>query len=693
MARHKNVRALNIHDECEDYDGYGESFNEYEYGVSPSVEQYMFDRNSENQISSFISTEKGIPEEDDECEEVPHRARFDSTCYKKPVLNEMDEARLQSCLDEMRSVVGETISEAEMTDAVIKADFNCEKALQAVLSLATSPQHRRSVTSIESDGGSGTGTTRKLKSIHIDEDTFQSKPDAKYIPFDKGKLEGGYKGSRDSSPCDKPRAGMSTPRKQLSRDPSPSKHEPLLSTPAYLKSSRDSSPANTPKSRQKASVNIEEEYARDRGEEKDNLNLVVVGHVDAGKSTLMGHLLYQVGAVNKKVMHKYEQESKKLGKQSFMYAWVLDETGEERSRGITMDIAQSKFSTDSKLVTLLDAPGHKDFIPNMITGAAQADTAVLVVDATKGEFETGFEDGGQTREHALLVRSLGVSQLCVAVNKMDNVAWCEDRFSSIQGKLRAFLMKHVGFKGDDLTFVPTSGLAGENLATPATEPQLISWYKGPSIIKVIDGMRCPERLVHKPLRLLVSDVFKGMGSGFCVSGKMESGMLSKGDNVLLMPQAETLQVKGISLDEIPSPRCYAGDQVVLTLSGCDMQTVSQGCVISSVHNPIRSTTKFHAKVVIFNIDVPITRGFPVVLHYQSVSEPATISKLLTHVSRSGEVIKRRPRCLTKNVSAEIVITTQRPVCVELYKDNKELGRFMLRCAGNTIAAGLVTQIL
>lgn len=188
-------------------------------------------------------------------------------------------------------------------------------------------------------------------------------------------------------------------------------------------------------------------------------------------------------------MHKYEQESRKLGKQSFMYAWVLDETGEERSRGITMDVGRSQFETDTKHVTLLDAPGHKDFIPNMISGAGQADVALLVVDATRGEFETGFDYGGQTREHALLVRSLGVTQLAVAVNKLDMVSWSKDRFDEIVLKLKTFL-KQAGFRENDVSFVPCSGLTGQNLVKAPTENALSSWYKGPCLLNVIGKSYC-----------------------------------------------------------------------------------------------------------------------------------------------------------------------------------------------------------
>uniref|UniRef100_A0A7N8WS91 HBS1-like translational GTPase n=1 Tax=Mastacembelus armatus TaxID=205130 RepID=A0A7N8WS91_9TELE len=438
-------------------------------------------------------------------------------------------------------------------------------------------------------------------------------------------------------------------------------------------------------------INIKAELEKRQGG-KPLLNLVVIGHVDAGKSTLMGHLLYLLGNVNKRTMHKYEQESKKAGKASFAYAWVLDETGEERDRGVTMDVGMTKFETNSKVVTLMDAPGHRDFIPNMITGAAQADVAVLVVDASRGEFEAGFEAGGQTREHALLVRSLGVTQLAVAVNKMDQVNWQQERFQEIISKLGHFL-KQAGFKESDVYYIPTSGLSGENLATRGSVSQLTSWYSGPSLLEQIDGFKAPQRSVDKPFRLCVSDVFKDQGSGFCVTGKIEAGSIQTGDRVLAMPPNETCNVKGITLHDEAVDWAAAGDHVSLTVTGIDIIKINVGCVFCDPKEPIRACTRFRARVLIFNIEVPITQGFPVLLHYQSVSEPATIRKLISVLHKSsGEVLKKKPKCLSKGMNAIVEIQTQRPVSLELYKDYKELGRFMLRYVGSTIAAGVVTEV-
>ncbi|XP_032910285.1 HBS1-like protein isoform X3 [Catharus ustulatus] len=444
-------------------------------------------------------------------------------------------------------------------------------------------------------------------------------------------------------------------------------------------------------SKAKPQIDVKAELEKRQGG-KQLLNLVVIGHVDAGKSTLMGHLLYLLGNVNKRTMHKYEQESKKAGKASFAYAWVLDETGEERERGVTMDVGMTKFETPTKVITLMDAPGHKDFIPNMITGAAQADVAILVVDASRGEFEAGFETGGQTREHGLLVRSLGVTQLAVAVNKMDQVNWQQERFQEITSKLGQFL-KQAGFKESDVAYIPTSGLGGENLVTRCQSSDLTQWYKGNCLLEQIDSFKPPQRSVDKPFRLCVADVFKDQGSGFCVTGKIEAGYIQVGERLLAMPPNETCTAKGITLHDEPVDWAAAGDHVSLTLTGMDIIKINVGCVFCDPKEPIKVCTRFRARVLIFNIEIPITKGFPVLLHYQTVSEPATITRLLSVLHKStGEVTKKKPKFLAKGQNALIELQTQRPIALELYKDFKELGRFMLRYSGSTIAAGVVTEI-
>ncbi|KAL7292396.1 hypothetical protein TKK_0013989 [Trichogramma kaykai] len=498
--------------------------------------------------------------------------------------------------------------------------------------------------------------------------------------------------SRSQSPC----SGRNSPD-PLTRDDSSfsrrEKKQTALSVLNKSTSSRSQSPAVIDEGRvaedKRDALAI---YRSKRAGCKEQLHLICVGHVDAGKSTLLGRLLCDLGQVSSKLMHKYQQESKKIGKQSFAYAWVLDETGEERERGITMDVGQSKFETSTKAITLLDAPGHKDFIPNMIIGATQADVALLVVDATRGEFETGFDSGGQTREHALLLRSLGVSQLAVVVNKLDTVNWSKERFNEIVNKISVFL-KQAGFK-ETVTCVPCSGLSGENIVTKPKAEGLSNWYTGPTLVEVIDNFKCPERPVDKPLRFSVNDIFKNIGSGFSISGHMETGMVSVGDKVLVLPRNEPAVIKGIQADDANITHAFAGDQVCLSLSGIDQQNLAIGDIVCSLAYPVPTTTCFQAHIVVFQIKMPITNGMSVVLHQQSLVEPAVITKLVAQLNRSsGEVIKKKPRCLIRNTSAIVQITTQRPICVELHKDVKQLGRVMLRVDGTTIAAGLVTKIV
>ncbi|TPX43922.1 hypothetical protein SeMB42_g04519 [Synchytrium endobioticum] len=407
-----------------------------------------------------------------------------------------------------------------------------------------------------------------------------------------------------------------------------------------------------------------------RSAEKKSLNLVVIGHVDAGKSTIMGHLLYLLGEVSDRTIKKYERDADKIGKASFRFAWVLDETDEERSRGITMDVAITKFETDHRKFTLLDAPGHKDFIPNMISGAAQADVAMLVIGATTGEFETGFESGGQTKEHALLVRSLGVSQMLIAINKMDATNW--DKAS--------------GFTSGNL--VSRVGVGGLN-----------SWYNGPTLKEQLDKLEVPERPIDKPFRMSVSDFFKGgigTGGGGSVSmvGRIEAGSIQMGENVLLMPNGEVGVVRALEIGDEAVKWAAAGDTILMSLASVDTTNMSSGTVICDPSAPIPLTTRIRARIVTFDVAVVLTIGVKVVFHQKSLTEPAYITKLLEILDKStGQVIKKNPRALPKNTTATVEIKVDRSICLETFQDSKELGRFMLRTGGNTVAAGIVTEIL
>ncbi|XP_033091283.1 HBS1-like protein isoform X3 [Trachypithecus francoisi] len=666
MARHRNVRGYN-----------------YDEGRRPGHAGTFFCGSSWDP-SPLAST--SIYFEDDD---LYGQSVEDDYCISPST------ARLYSCLDHMREVLGDAVPDEILIEAVLKNKFDVQKALSGVLE-----QDR--VQNLK-DKNEGTVSTRKIaKGKPVDSQISRSEseivPKVAKMTVSGKKQTMGFEVPGVSS--EENGHSFHTPQKERPIEDAIASSDVLetasksANPPHMIQASEEQSSTSAPvkksgKLRQQLDVKAELEK-RQGG--KQLLNLVVIGHVDAGKSTLMGHMLYLLGNINKRTMHKYEQESKKAGKASFAYAWVLDETGEERERGVTMDVGMTKFETTTKVITLMDAPGHKDFIPNMITGAAQADVAVLVVDASRGEFEAGFETGGQTREHGLLVRSLGVTQLAVAVNKMDQVNWQQERFQEITGKLGHFL-KQAGFKESDVAFIPTSGLSGENLITRSQSSELTKWYKGQCLLEQIDSFKPPQRSIDKPFRLCVSDVFKDQGSGFCITGKIEAGYIQTGDRLQAMPPNETCTVKGITLHDEPVDWAAAGDHVSLTLVGMDIIKINVGCVFCVPKEPIKACTRFRARILIFNIEIPITKGFPVLLHYQTVSEPAVIKRLISVLNKStGEVTKKKPKFLTKGQNALVELQTQRPIALELYKDFKELGRFMLRYGGSTIAAGVVTEI-
>ncbi|KAL9712682.1 translation termination factor GTPase eRF3 [Leucoagaricus gongylophorus] len=427
---------------------------------------------------------------------------------------------------------------------------------------------------------------------------------------------------------------------------------------------------------------------------KEHLNIVFIGHVDAGKSTMGGNILFITGMVDKRTMEKYEKEAKEAGRESWYLSWALDSTPQERSKGKTVEVGRGYFETDARRYTILDAPGHKTYVPSMISGAAQADVAVLVISARKGEFETGFEKGGQTREHIMLVKTAGVTKLLVVVNKMDDptVQWEKSRYDEIKDKLTPFI-KAAGFNTkNDVSFLPVSAYTGANLKDPV-DKKVCPWWNGPSILQYLDKMPMVDRKVDGPLMLPISEKYKDMGT--IVVGKIESGHVRKGDTLLLMPNKDSVDVMGL-YDETESEvdRAISGDNVRLRIRGVDDDDISPGFVLTGISNPVHAVKQFEAQLAILEHKSIICAGYSAVLHVHTLSEEVVLSKLLHYFDKAtGRKSKKPPQFAKKGQKVVALIEATAPICVERFSDHPQLGRFTLRDEGRTIAIGKVTKLL
>nr|CAD1821062.1 unnamed protein product [Ananas comosus var. bracteatus] len=426
------------------------------------------------------------------------------------------------------------------------------------------------------------------------------------------------------------------------------------------------------------------------------LNLAIVGHVDSGKSTLSGRLLQLMGRISKKQMHKYEKEAKEKGKGSFAYAWAMDESTYERERGITMTVAVAYFESKNYRVVLLDSPGHKDFVPNMISGATQADAAVLVVDASIGSFEAGMSGNGvgQTKEHAQLIRSFGVEHIIIAVNKMDVVEFSKERFELIKSQLGLFL-RSCGFKELSMTWVPLSAMENQNLVATASDTRLTSWYTGYCLLDAIDSLQPPHRDVSKPLLLPICDVITSHALGqVAACGKLETGAIRVGSKVLLMPSGDLATVRTIERDSTSCGMARAGDNIAVSLPGVDASHVIQGGVLCQPNFPVKVATSLELKVLVLDITIPILVGVQVELHIHHAKESARVVKILALVDqKTGNVSKKAPRMLTARQSAIVEVKLDGAVCVEEFSNCRALGRVFLRASGSTIAVGIVVRVL
>ena len=424
--------------------------------------------------------------------------------------------------------------------------------------------------------------------------------------------------------------------------------------------------------------------------EKEHLNMIVTGHIDNGKSTTMGHFLMDLGVVDERTIAQHAKESEETGKgDTFKYAWVMDNIKDERARGITIDLAFKKFETPKYFFTLIDAPGHRDFVKNMITGASEADCAILVLSAKEGETDTAVAPGGQAREHAFLLKTLGVGQIILAINKMDDSKFSEDAYKAAKDKGEK-LVKSVGYKIENVPAIPISGWTGDNLVKKSEN---MPWYSGKTLLESFDDFKVPEKPTGKPLRLPIQDVYSITGVGTVPVGRVETGTMKPNDKIIVMPSGAVGEIKSIETHHQEMPSATAGDNIGFNLRGIEKKDIKRGDVLGTPDNPPTVAKEFKAQIIVINHPTAIAPGYTPVMHCHTAQVAATISAFESKINpATGAAEEENPKFLKVGDSAIVRIRPVRPTCIETFQEFPEMGRFALRDMGSTIAAGIVKEI-
>ncbi|ACV25080.1 translation elongation factor EF-1 subunit alpha [Methanocaldococcus fervens] len=420
--------------------------------------------------------------------------------------------------------------------------------------------------------------------------------------------------------------------------------------------------------------------------QKPVLNVAFIGHVDAGKSTTVGRLLYDSGAIDPQVLERLRREAQEKGKAGFEFAYVMDNLKEERERGVTIDVAHKKFETPKYEITIVDCPGHRDFIKNMITGASQADAAVLVVDVN--DAKTGIQP--QTREHLFLARTLGIKQLAVAINKMDTVNYSQEEYEKMKKMLSEQLLKVLGYNPDQIDFIPTASLKGDNVVKRSEN---MPWYKGPTLVEALDKFVPPEKPVDLPLRIPIQDVYSITGVGTVPVGRVETGILKPGDKVVFEPAGVQGEVKSIEMHHEQIPQAEPGDNIGFNVRGVSKKDIKRGDVCGHPDNPPTVADEFVAQIVVLQHPTAITVGYTPVFHAHTAQVACTFIELMKKLDpRTGQVIEENPQFLRTGDAAIVRIKPTKPMVIENVREIPQLGRFAIRDMGMTVAAGMAIEV-
>ncbi len=415
---------------------------------------------------------------------------------------------------------------------------------------------------------------------------------------------------------------------------------------------------------------------------KEHLNLIFIGHVDHGKSTSVGRILYETGALSEQQLRKLKEEAEKVGKATFEFAFTMDTLKEERERGVTIDLSHKEFETAKYYFTIIDAPGHRDFVKNMITGASQADAAVLVCSAKEGIQP-------QTKEHAFLAKVLGINQIIVAINKMDSVNWDHVKFDEVKTQMST-LLKNIGYKVDAIPFIPYSGFMGDNIKNKSAN---MPWYSGPTLLDCFDKLTVPVKPIDKPLRLPIQDVFTITGHGTVPVGRVETGVLKPNTNIIFMPSGAKGECKKIEMHHQELAQAIPGDNVGFNVKGVDKKDVKRGEVVGPVDNPPTVAAEFTAQIVVLEHPTAIGKGYTPVFHIHTAQIACTIVEILEKKDpKTGATMQKNPDFIKTGDVAIVKIKPLKPVVVEKFQMFPPLGRFAIRDMGQTVAAGVVLEV-